>query len=263
MSPVSDSDRTPPSDRPDGGPTTGTPIARADDSTDPTPDPTAELRRLFAGTAPADPEPERVSRWQATLDQLPPPRPAAAGSAASPDTRTPDTCTDRPRTWAAHTSGTSPAPHARPAPHASPAPHARPAPHAALPRTALVAATLLAVALLGFPADSGRPATGTGSGTGPASPGAPLMLTRTQLPAAALTGYDLGPLADPAIRASCLARVGAHGEPLGGRPVILDGAPGILLALPTGRPGRIRLLVVDPGCGPGGAAVFADQTVGR
>ncbi len=232
MSPVSDSDRTQPADRPADRPATGAPALRPG----PTTELTTELRRLFAGTAPADPEPERVSRWKATLDRLPPPESSATGpSAAGTRTRT-----------------------AR-------APGTRPGPRTALPRTALLAAALVAVALLGYPADSRSPGSGTGTGTGalPGPPGAPLLLTRAQLPTAAVTGHDLGALRDPVTRASCLARVGEHGEPLGGRPVILDGTPGILLALPTGRVGRIRLLVVDPGCGPGRATVLADQTVGR
>jgi hypothetical protein len=45
--------------------------------------------------------------------------------------------------------------------------------------------------------------------------------------------------------------------------VLLDGRPGVLLVLPTGRAGRLRLLVVAPSCGAGGPAeALADQLVG-
>jgi hypothetical protein len=84
---------------------------------------------------------------------------------------------------------------------------------------------------------------------------------------AALGTTDVGALADPARRAACL-RVTAPALPpdtalLGGRRVLLDDRPGVLLVLPGGLPGRLRLVVVDPGCGPDGGTLLAETTVGR
>jgi hypothetical protein len=71
-------------------------------------------------------------------------------------------------------------------------------------------------------------------------------------------------LADPARRSACLV---AHGLPagtpvLGSRQVLVDGAPGTLLVLPTGLAARFRLLAVGPECSPGRPATLVDLTVG-
>jgi hypothetical protein len=69
---------------------------------------------------------------------------------------------------------------------------------------------------------------------------------------------DLGPLADPARRAACLARLGAPDDVAGGRTVRYEDVPGVLLVLTTGTLGRFRVLVVDDAC----SAVLADAVVG-
>ncbi|HVL86184.1 MAG TPA: hypothetical protein VM367_18110 [Pseudonocardia sp.] len=96
-----------------------------------------------------------------------------------------------------------------------------------------------------------------------------LVVERVDLAAAATatTGVrDLGPLADPARRTGCLTAAGvgpvAPQAVLGGRPVLLDGTPGTLLLLATGELGRLRVVVVDTGCGPDGGRVLADDVVG-
>ncbi|AEA28765.1 hypothetical protein Psed_6677 [Pseudonocardia dioxanivorans CB1190] len=97
--------------------------------------------------------------------------------------------------------------------------------------------------------------------------------------AAAPSAVPEGPLSDPARQAACLAAVGVATPPvrapsastastppapaLATRRVLVDGAPGVLLVLPTGDLGRFRLLVVDPECGSGGGHVLADQVVAR
>jgi hypothetical protein len=87
-------------------------------------------------------------------------------------------------------------------------------------------------------------------------PGAPgPAVTRLELVALgrdAIGTMDVGDLADPARRASCLRIVAPAAESarlLGGRRVVLDGRPGTLLVLGTGTLGRLRLVVVDPNCG--------------
>jgi hypothetical protein len=69
---------------------------------------------------------------------------------------------------------------------------------------------------------------------------------------------DLGVYTDTARRNSCLATTGHPGTAVvGGRPVRLDGSPGVLLVLSTGVLGRFRVLVVDDTC-----RTLADEVVG-
>jgi hypothetical protein len=95
-----------------------------------------------------------------------------------------------------------------------------------------------------------------------------LTVSRVDLVAAgsATVGtMDVGRLADPGRRAGCLAAVApaAGGEALlGGRRVELDGRPGVLLVLSTGTLGRLRILAVDPDCGPSGGELLAHVVVG-
>ncbi len=114
-------------------------------------------------------------------------------------------------------------------------------------------------------------AAGSGLLARPAPSPEPGVLTFAQVDLAALgttvVGVrDLGALDDPVRRAGCLAAVnrGLPGDPvLGGRRVLMDGRPGVLLVVGTGILGRFRLLVVDPACGPGGGTLLAETVVGR
>lgn len=104
----------------------------------------------------------------------------------------------------------------------------------------------------------------------PAAPDS-VRLSRVDLAAvgtAAVGVTDVGELIDPTRRAACLRAAAPIGLPpdaplLGGRHVLLDGRPGILLVLPGGELGRFRLVVVDPACGPDGGSLLAETTVGR
>jgi hypothetical protein len=97
---------------------------------------------------------------------------------------------------------------------------------------------------------------------------APPAVARVELVAvgrATVGTTDVGPLADPARRAACLRAVapGSTSEALlGGRRVVLDGRPGILLVLAAGRGTGLRILTVDPSCGPGGGTLLAEVVVG-
>jgi hypothetical protein len=44
--------------------------------------------------------------------------------------------------------------------------------------------------------------------------------------------------------------------------VVLDGRPGVLLVLATGVRGGLRILTVDPACGPAGGTLIAQVVVG-
>jgi hypothetical protein len=113
--------------------------------------------------------------------------------------------------------------------------------------------------LLAAAVAAGLVAAGLGLLPHPDEPASPAV-TRVELVAlgrAAVGTMDVGDLADAARRAACLRAVApaAEGAPLlGGRQVVLDGRPGILLVLGTGTLGRLRLVVVGPGCG----ALLAD-----
>ncbi len=81
---------------------------------------------------------------------------------------------------------------------------------------------------------------------------------------AGLGARDPGPLSDPARRSACLVAHGvpAASVPVGSRQVLVDGRPGTLLVLTTGRAARFRLLAVGPGCAPGRPETLVDLTVG-
>lgn len=96
----------------------------------------------------------------------------------------------------------------------------------------------------------------------------PLALSGDNLATAlqdGLAAADYGPLGGQGRLDACLAAnaVDPAVVPLGAREVELDGTRGVLLVLPTGTAGRLRLLVVAPDCGAGRAATLADITVGR
>jgi len=124
------------------------------------------------------------------------------------------------------------------------------------PRRLLVAAAVVAVVV------------GAGLGTLAPRPAPAPAVTRIELVAlgrSAVGTMDVGDLADPARRAACLRAVAtaAAGEALlGGRRVVLDGRPAVLLVLATGTTGGLRIVTVDPGCGPEGGTLRAQVVVG-
>jgi hypothetical protein len=100
-------------------------------------------------------------------------------------------------------------------------------------------------------------------------PGPPVLtVSRVDLVAvatAAVGTVDVGALADPDRRQACLRAVlpdAAGLRLLGGRRVVLDGRPGVLLVLATGTRGGLDVVTVDPGCGPAGGTLLARVTVG-
>jgi len=123
----------------------------------------------------------------------------------------------------------------------------------------LVAAAAVAVAVISIPRGA---APGTPSAT------APLTLHSGQVNgvtlAAAIGHTDYGPFADPARRNACLAanHVDPSVTPAGVMRVTLDGTPGVLFVLPTGRLAEYRLLVVGDNCDTGNANQLDSVTVG-
>jgi hypothetical protein len=116
------------------------------------------------------------------------------------------------------------------------------------------------------------------AGVGALLPGPPDRPAPVELPAltvgrvdlvavatAAVGTTDVGDLADPARRAGCLRAVAPAAvdeKLLGGRRVVLEGRPGLLLVLATGTRGGLRIVTVDPGCGPAGGSLLAQVVVG-
>jgi hypothetical protein len=125
---------------------------------------------------------------------------------------------------------------------------------------ALVAAAAVAVAVIAIP-HGGTPVQGVA-----AAP--PKALTSGQLGTATLSAAigraDYGPLSDQATRAACLSANGQDPSqtPAGALQVTLDGKPGTLLVLPTGRSAQFRLLVVGPDCAADRPDRLADTVVG-
>lgn len=130
--------------------------------------------------------------------------------------------------------------------------------------TAAAAVAVVAMFNLLGPKTGGEPhASAPTSNTGIA----PLTLTAAELNDAlgdVLGTRDYGALAGPARLDACLSAIGVSGaEPVGVRPVILDGRQGVLVVLPAGNnPPRWRLLVVGPECGPGRPEKLAETTTG-
>ena len=97
---------------------------------------------------------------------------------------------------------------------------------------------------------------------------AALAVSRVDLVAVATSTIgtmDVGDLADPVRREACLRAVlpAAAGQRLlGGRRVVLDGQPGVLLVLATGTRGGMHVVTVGPDCGPAGGALLAQVRVG-
>jgi hypothetical protein len=124
---------------------------------------------------------------------------------------------------------------------------------------ALVAAAAVAVVVISLPRG------GTTSGV---AGGQPLALTSGHLNGATLAAVigrsDYGPLTDPTRRAACLTanNLDPNQPPVGALQVTLDGKPGVLMVLTTGRLAQYRLLVVGPDCAAGTPDRLADAVVG-
>lgn len=90
-------------------------------------------------------------------------------------------------------------------------------------------------------------------------------LTEDELRAVLAAPPNLGPLADPQRRASCLAGLGyAPGrDALGGRPVEVRGRAGVLILLPGDTAEDVAAIVVEPGCGGSDAVLLAGTSFRR
>jgi hypothetical protein len=190
---------------------------------------------------------------RAVLDALAATR---ADLAALPAPAVPEAVAQR---WAAALAAEAEAEAGRPSPRGG---RGRPGARRTPPRARAVGRALLAAAALTAVA-------GVGVGV-LADRAAPVpSVTRVELVAlgrSAVGTMDVGDLADPARRTACLDAVApaARGETLlGGRRVVVDGRPGVLLVLATGTRGGLRILTVDRSCGTAGGTLIAQVVVGE
>jgi hypothetical protein len=218
----------------------------------------AELSELADPPVPA----LYAARWEAALAaeaEIGRPLSAASDLAAAPEEAGPvqqdaDDHTAAPRPLPGTSDRPDP-PTPVAAPSRDPLPQRRPWRRRRI-RPALVAAAVLAAAVIG------------GVLWAPQEP-APPSLDRVDLAAAGLDvrgDFDVGELADPARRAGCLRAAAPPGVSpdallLGGRDVVVDGRDGVLLLLAGGGPGRLQVVVVEPGCGPDGGVLLGAQTL--
>jgi hypothetical protein len=76
---------------------------------------------------------------------------------------------------------------------------------------------------------------------------------------------DLGELADPQRRASCLSGLGysASTSVLGGRPAVVDDRPAVLMLLPGDAWDRLKAVVVTPECSAMDSGLLVASMVAR
>ncbi|WP_029112215.1 hypothetical protein [Mycobacterium sp. URHB0044] len=76
---------------------------------------------------------------------------------------------------------------------------------------------------------------------------------------------DLGPLADPQRRASCLSGLGypTSATVLGARPLSVGGRSGVLMLLPGDTPQRVNLVVVALNCSSADTGLLAERAITR
>jgi len=94
-------------------------------------------------------------------------------------------------------------------------------------------------------------------------PASDFPLSDSELRAALSEQQDLGPLADPQRRASCLAGLGYSPtlQVLGGHAVEISGQPGVLLLVPFGTPEQIGAVVVKPSCNAADTGLLAETVL--
>ncbi|WP_026197102.1 hypothetical protein [Sciscionella marina] len=129
------------------------------------------------------------------------------------------------------------------------------------------AAAVAAIAAVGVTNLGGNTEQGKPVAEGPVKPGV-LHLGREELGkrglSAALGARDYGPLEKPERLAGCLAanKAGSPSSVAGIKQLELDGKPGVLILLTTGKSAQFRMLVVSPECGAGKPETMSNSVIG-
>lgn len=137
------------------------------------------------------------------------------------------------------------------------------------PRHVSAAAGVAAVIAAGAVGTTMLLGTGPASdvGTSASSVAAPtgLALSASQLGVLLNRPPDLGELADPQRRVSCLGGLGypTSTSVLGAKPLTVNGRPGLLLLLPGDVPGRVTAIVVGPNCSSVDTGLLISTAVDR
>lgn len=129
--------------------------------------------------------------------------------------------------------------------------------------TAVALAAVVGAHMLSGDPSPAFPAGPTASRITVSTPAFPL--TEDELRATLAAPSNLGPLADPRRRASCLAGLG-YGpgrEALGGRRVEVYGRAGVLILLPGDTAEEVDAVIVEPGCSAADAALLAETSFPR
>ena len=97
------------------------------------------------------------------------------------------------------------------------------------------------------------------------SPAGGIAMTDAEILASLGQPPDLGPLADPQRRASCLSVLGYPTSTaiLGARPLSVGGRPGVLMLLPGDTPQQVHTVVVALNCSSADTGLLADRVVTR
>jgi hypothetical protein len=131
------------------------------------------------------------------------------------------------------------------------------------------AAVAVGVVFVTLPSNTtgGMPQAIPGSSSAQTDPpsGGVLALKRSELPGAGFKAYgntNYGPYADTGKLDACLTANKLSGKPMAGRRVTVDGQPGVMMLLPGGALGKVRLLVVGENCAAGNPDTIINTTIG-
>jgi hypothetical protein len=129
---------------------------------------------------------------------------------------------------------------------------------------ALIAAGAVGTAMLLGGGSAGDVASAPSSVATPRVSGG-LPLSEGQIAALLRQPPALGELADPRRRVSCLSGLGypTSTAVLGGKPLLVDGVPAVLMLLPGDVPGRINAVVVAPECSAVDTGLVVSSVVSR
>jgi hypothetical protein len=131
------------------------------------------------------------------------------------------------------------------------------------------AAAVVGIGVVAVPQLQKQSGTPMAEPTAPSVPSSspPLALSSGELKSrapSALGARDFGPLGDQRQLRGCLAanKVPARSTVAGAKQLTLDGKPGVLLLLTTGKSAQFRLLVVSADCANGHPATLSNSMIG-
>jgi hypothetical protein len=130
---------------------------------------------------------------------------------------------------------------------------------------AAIAAAGIGTAMLVRPADPARSEGPTAETISVSRPPSPFPLSQPALVDLLGQPPDLGPLADPQRRSSCLAGLGysTSTRVLGAKRILAGGQPLVVLLVPGSAPKAVNALVVRPNCSSADTGLLADTALNQ